>query len=152
MSASKEKVLIVGGGVIGIACAHYLLRSGFKVTVIDQGSIGGACSHGNCGYVCPSHVLPLTEPAALRVAIKSLFQPDAPFRVKPTLERDVLRWFWEFARRCRHRVMLEAGHHLKAILDASMQEYQHLVNEESIECEWKTSGLLYVLQNREGDA
>src|SRR6056300_1490223 len=137
MSASKEKVLIVGGGVVGIACAHYLLRNGFKVTVIDQGSIGGACSHGNCGYVCPSHVLPLTEPAALRVAIKSLFQPDAPFRVKPTLERDVLRWFWEFARRCRHRVMLEAGHHLKAILDASMQEYQHLVNEESIKCEWK---------------
>lgn len=150
MSASKEKVLIVGGGIIGIACAHYLLRNGFKVTVIDQGSIGGACSYGNCGYVCPSHVLPLTEPAALRVAIKSLFQPDAPFRVKPTLERDVLRWFWEFARRCRHRTMLKAGHHLKAILDASMNEYQYLVKEDSIDCEWKTSGLLYVLQTGKG--
>ena len=73
MNASTGKALIVGGGVIGIACAHYLMRSGFKVTVIDQGSMGGACSHGNCGYICPSHVLPLTEPAALRVAIKSLF-------------------------------------------------------------------------------
>lgn len=150
MNASTGKALIVGGGVIGIACAHYLMRSGFKVTVIDQGSTGGACSHGNCGYICPSHVLPLTEPAALRVAIKSLFQPDAPFRVKPTFEPKVLRWFWEFARRCRHRVMLESGHHLKAILDASMHEYHYLVKEESIECEWKSSGLLYVHQTAKG--
>ncbi len=150
MNASTGKVLIVGGGVIGIACAHYLMRSGFKVTVIDQGSMGGACSHGNCGYICPSHVLPLTEPAALRVAIKSLFQPDAPFRVKPTFERKVLRWFWEFARRCRNRVMLGSGGALKAILDASMHEYHYLVKEESIECEWKSSGLLYVHQTAKG--
>ncbi|MBT5927077.1 MAG: FAD-dependent oxidoreductase, partial [Verrucomicrobia bacterium] len=117
---------------------------------IDQGAMGGACSHGNCGYICPSHVLPLTEPAALRVAFKSLFQPDAPFRVKPTLDRKVLRWFWEFARRCRHRPMIEAGHHLKAILDASMLEYRRLIKEDSFQCEWKESGLLYVLQTGKG--
>jgi D-amino-acid dehydrogenase len=150
MSTPKPKILIVGGGVIGIACAHYLLRDGYEVTVIDQGAMGGACSHGNCGYICPSHVLPLTEPAALRVAFKSLFQPDAPFRVKPTLDRKVLRWFWEFARRCRHRPMIEAGHHLKAILDASMLEYRRLIKEDSFQCEWKESGLLYVLQTGKG--
>jgi glycine/D-amino acid oxidase-like deaminating enzyme len=59
-SAQNESVLIVGAGIIGIACAHYLSRAGFKVTVIDQGTIARACSHGNCGYICPSHVLPLT--------------------------------------------------------------------------------------------
>ncbi len=150
MSDTKGTILIVGGGVIGIACAHYLSQAGFKVTVIDQQTIGGACSHGNCGYVCPSHVLPLTEPAALKVAAKSLFQPDAPFRVKPTLDPKVLRWFWEFARRCRHRTMIRAGHHLKAILDASMSEYLKLIKEEAIQCEWKDSGLLYVLQTRKG--
>ena len=117
---------------------------------MDQGRIGGACSHGNCGYVCPSHVLPLTEPAAIRVAIKSLFQPNAPFRVKPTLDRSVWKWFWEFTKRCRHSPMIEAGHHLKSILDASMSEYRRLMREESLDCEWKESGLLYVLQTGSG--
>lgn len=150
MESPKQSLVIIGGGIIGIACAHYLHRAGYAVSVVDQGRIGGACSHGNCGYVCPSHVLPLTEPAAIRVAIKSLFQPNAPFRVKPTLDRKVWRWFWEFAKRCRHHPMIEAGHQLKAILDASMSEYRRLMQEESIDCEWKESGLLYVLQTAEG--
>jgi D-amino-acid dehydrogenase len=30
--------------------------------VIDRGALGGGCSKANCGYICPSHVLPLTEP------------------------------------------------------------------------------------------
>jgi D-amino-acid dehydrogenase len=150
MSKATPSVLIAGGGVIGIACAHYLHRAGYRVIVIDQGKIGAACSHGNCGYICPSHVLPLTEPAALRVAIKSLFQPDAPFRVKPTLDLKVWRWFWEFARRCRHQKMLETGSHLKALLDTSMSEYHRLVNKEGIRCEWRESGLLYVLRTIQG--
>ncbi|MEK9863887.1 MAG: FAD-dependent oxidoreductase, partial [Verrucomicrobiota bacterium] len=79
MPESRKHVLILGGGVIGVACAHYLLEEGLEVTVVDQKTIAGACSHGNCGYVCPSHVLPLTEPAALKVALQSLFRPSSPF-------------------------------------------------------------------------
>lgn len=82
-SAQNESVLIVGAGIIGIACAHYLSRAGFKVTVIDQGTIARACSHGNCGYICPSHVLPLTAPGTIPKAITSFFNPAATFRVKP---------------------------------------------------------------------
>ena len=58
----EESVLIIGGGVIGIACAHYLNEAGYCVTVIDQGSIANACSYGNCGFVCPSHILPVATP------------------------------------------------------------------------------------------
>ena len=46
--------------------------------------------------------------------------------------------------------MIEAGHHLKAILDASMLEYRRLIKEDSFQCEWKESGLLYVLQTGKG--
>ena len=63
MMAARDSVIVVGAGHIGIACAHYLARDGFEVTVIDQGDIGGACSQANCGFLVPSHVLPLTEPA-----------------------------------------------------------------------------------------
>jgi D-amino-acid dehydrogenase len=143
-------VLVVGAGIIGIACAHFLRKAGLAVTVIDRGAIAGACSHANCGYICPSHVLPLTEPAALRTAMKSLFNPRSPFRVKPRASPALWNWMWQFARRCRHRQLLWAGRHLKAILDSSFQEYSRLMAEESFDCEWKQEGLLYVFRTEHG--
>ena len=145
-----ETAVVVGAGIVGIACAHYLDKAGVKVTVIDQGTIAGGCSHANCGYICPSHMLPLTEPGAMRVAIKSLFNTRSPFRVKPSLNPPLWRWMWQFARRCNHQQMLTAGRHLQSILDASMDEYRRLIPEESLDCEWKDNGLLYVLQTQRG--
>lgn len=147
---TNERVIVVGAGIVGIGCAHYLSKAGFEVTVIDRGTIAGACSHGNCGYICPSHVLPLTEPGAIGVAIKSLLNRNAPFRVKPRFSPALWNWMWQFARRCNHRQMLKAGQHLKAILDSSMVEYQKLIADESLDCEWKENGLLYVLQTPHG--
>lgn len=149
-SSQPNSAIIVGSGIIGIACAHYLSKAGLQVTIIDRKTIAGACSHGNCGYICPSHVLPLTEPGAFRVALKSLFNPSAPFRIKPQMNPAFWNWMWQFARRCTHQQMLTAGKHLKAILDSSMHEYRTLISEEQLECEWTEKGLLYVLQTEKG--
>ncbi len=149
-ASAGDRVLIVGSGIIGIGCAHYLSKAGLKVTVIDRGSVAAACSHANCGYICPSHVLPLTEPGAFRLAVKSLFNPNAPFRIKPRFSPALLNWMWQFARRCNRRQMLSAGHHLKSILDSSIAEYRRLIVEESLNCEWKENGLLYVLRTDHG--
>ena len=143
-------MLVVGAGIIGIACAHYLSRAGYRVSVIDQGTVGGGCSHGNCGHICPSHVLPLTEPGAVRDALRSIFDRDAPFKVRPQWRLSMLHWLWQFARRCNRRQMLETGHHLQSILDSSMREYLALFAEHEIDAEWKPGGLLYVLRTAAG--
>ncbi len=148
--STNETVLIVGSGVVGIACAHYLTESGFDVTVIDQSTIASACSHGNLGYICPSHVLPLTEPGAISTAIKSFFDSSAPFRVKPRLSPAFFNWMWQFARRCNRRQMIEAASHLKSILDSSMIEYRKIVSDQTLDFEWHESGLLHVLETNSG--
>ena len=152
MAAHPDDVLVVGAGIIGIACAHYLERAGYRVTVIDQGRIGRACSHGNCGHICASHVLPLTEPAALREGFISLFRRDAPFKVKPQLRASMLRWLWQFARRCNRQQMLKAARHQQAILESSRREYEALIAEYEIDSEWRQRGLLYVLLTARGMA
>ena len=136
--------------MIGIACAHYLSKAGWQVTVVDRRVIAGECSHANCGYICPSHVLPLTEPGAFRVALTSLFNPRSPFRVKPRLSPSLMNWMWQFARRCNRRQMLAAGEQLKSILDSSMTEYRRLLAEENLDCDWRDDGLLYVLRSERG--
>lgn len=137
-------MLIVGAGIVGIASAHYLSREGYDVTVIDRRTVGGACSSGNCGYLCPSHVLPLTEPGAVRKALLSLVQPASAFRVKPRLSLPFGHWLWHFVRRCNRRQMLDAGVGIKTILDASMREYRNLFESGVVDGEWRPSGLLHV--------
>ena len=147
-SSARRSAQIVGGGVIGMACAHYLNKAGYEVTVMDRSSIGGACSHANCGYICPSHVLPLTVPSAIPMAMKSLLQARSPFKVKFSLSPDYVSWMLQFGKRCREKVALAAGHHLKAILDSSLGEYKKLVASQQLECEWRESGLLHVFQTK----
>src|SRR5437870_4503322 len=86
MNGSKGHVVVVGSGVIGASCAYFLARDGWRVTIIDQGEFGRGCSHGNCGFVCPSHVLPLAVPGAVRGALKALFTPHSPLSIKPRLD------------------------------------------------------------------
>ncbi len=135
--------VIVGGGIIGINCAWYLANAGWQVTVFDRKTIGGACSHGNCGLVCPSHVLPLTEPGAFKAAVKAMLSPGSPFRIKPRLDPALWSWLWQFSRRCNHNSMIQAAHAIQALLTSAMREYEHLVHVDKIDCEWQKKGLLF---------
>jgi len=143
---NADRVIVVGAGHIGIACAHYLRQDGYDVTVIDQGELGGGCSKANCGFLVPSHVLPLTSPESLSQGLKSLANPRAAFRVKPQLRAALYRWMWEFGRRCTQQQMLKAGKVLHAILDLSIAEYRELLRNPEMQCEWKDDGLLFVFR------
>ena len=147
-SSSSGSVVIIGGGLIGVASAAYLQQDGWQVTVIDRNTIGGACSFGNCGLVCPSHVLPLTEPAALKGAFKALLSSSAPFRIKPRLDPQLWSWLLSFARRCNQRDMLSAAHAIQPLLASSMHEYEQLFTSGGIDCEWEKRGLLFAYQSK----
>jgi D-amino-acid dehydrogenase len=139
-------VLVIGGGVIGAACAHYLNRAGWRVTVVDRGAFGMGCSHANCGFVCPSHVLPLAEPGAIGNALKAMLRANAPFAIKPRFDLNLWGWLFRFARRCNRADMLEAGRACHALLDSSFHLYRELMRAEPLDCEWQTCGLLFVYQ------
>ena len=147
MSSARGKVIIVGCGVIGTACAHYLSRSGWTVEMIDRGKFGMGCSHANCGLICPSHVLPLAAPGVLGLALKALFQKNSPFAIKPRLDWALWSWLVRFARRCNTRDMLEAGRAIQALLQSSRSLYQELVETEPLDAEWETRGLLFVFRS-----
>jgi D-amino-acid dehydrogenase len=143
------RVVVVGGGVIGASCAYYLSKAGWSVTVLDRGGFGKGCSHGNCGFVCPSHVLPLAAPGAIRSALKALLRRNAPFSIKPRLDPALWGWLIRFARRCNARDMMEAGRALHALLNSSRSLYDQLMKEEPFDCEWEARGMLVVFLRHE---
>ena len=150
MSTVSGHVIVIGGGVIGTACAYYLSRAGWAVTVLDRGEFGRGCSHANCGLICPSHVLPLAEPGAAWRAFKSLFRKDAPFSIKPRIDLALWGWLLKFARRCNTRAMLKAGRAIQALLTSSRALYDELMRAEALDCEWETRGLLFVFLTEAG--
>lgn len=139
-----EHILVVGAGVIGVHCAYYLAKLGLRVTLLDQQSLGQGCSYGNCGFVCPSHVLPLAAPGAIRHQLPLIFKPNSPLKIRPTLDRRVWSWLWNFRSCCNPTDMLESGRAKHALLEWSHDLYRELHKEESIECEWESRGLLFV--------
>jgi D-amino-acid dehydrogenase len=144
----SRSVVVVGGGVIGTACAYYLSRAGWEVTILDQGRFGRGCSHANCGFVCPSHVLPLAAPGAVSMALRSMLTRNSPLSIKLRFDFDLWAWLARFALRCNTAYMFEAGRGIQALLNSSRTLYDDLLKTEAIDCEWQSLGLLFVLETR----
>lgn len=143
------RTVVVGGGVIGASCAYYLAKAGRAVTLVDAGAVGSGCSLANCGLVCPSHVLPLAAPGAVRSMLRVLARRNSPIRLKLGVLLRHPGWFLGFARRCTERHMLAAGEAIRGLLHASRSLYDDLIRDERIECEWESKGLLFVFRSRE---
>ncbi|OJW13051.1 MAG: amino acid dehydrogenase [Planctomycetales bacterium 71-10] len=145
--SGPRKAVVVGGGVVGACCAYYLARAGRSVTLIDAAGFGSGCSHANCGYICPSHALPLAAPGALRTILGVMARRNAPIRLKPGVLLRNPGWFMTFARRCNEPDMLSAGEAISALLRSSRSLYDELIRDEDIDCDWQTKGLLFVFRS-----
>src|SRR5262249_18485309 len=133
MNGRAEKVVVVGAGVIGVACAHFLVEAGFQVTLLDKGAVGSGCSHANCGYVCPSHVLPMAGPGMIGKTLKTLLQNDSPLKIRMRFDPALWSWLYRFALRCNRADMLESGHAIQALLNSSRNLYGELFSSSALE-------------------
>jgi D-amino-acid dehydrogenase len=147
-STSRGSAVVVGSGVIGTACAYYLMRSGWKVKMIDRGPLAGGSSHANCGFVCPSHVLPLAEPGMVGQALRSLLRRHSPFAIKPRLDPALWAWLLHFARRCNEHDMIEGGRAIQPLLLSSRELYRELVRDEVLDCEFEERGMLFAYRDK----
>lgn len=142
--SQSSRTVIIGTGLIGTLSAWYLQKSGHQITLVDAGSFGAACSHGNCGYISPSHVLPLPGPGVIPRTLRAMLSPNSPFSIKPRLSPALWRWLANFAWRCRKDPMLETAVTRNQLLQSSRQLYDQLLDEESIDCHRQTLGLMFV--------
>lgn len=53
MSEKKRAVVVIGGGIIGLSIAWRAAQRGFRVTVFDQGGLGGEASWAGAGMLAP---------------------------------------------------------------------------------------------------
>ena len=95
----SKRVLIIGGGVIGLWTAYYCARRGFEVIVVERkAEQRDGCSFGNAGMIVPSHFIPLAAPGMVKLALRWMWNPASPLYIKPRLDADFLGWGIKFMR------------------------------------------------------
>ncbi len=98
-----KHVVVVGGGLIGLATSLLLNERGAQVTIVDHGPLGGGAARGNAGFMCTTLLEPLAAPGALKSAITSLNDPTRALRMHPRALPHMLGWGIHFARSCTAR-------------------------------------------------
>ncbi len=98
---STSPTVVIGGGIVGLACAYELASTGQAVHVVDRASVGAGSSGGNAGWVTLSHCYPVPSPGSVRAALGSAGRADAPLYVRPSLSPGFVRWLYEFQKYCR---------------------------------------------------
>ncbi|MGY2894753.1 NAD(P)/FAD-dependent oxidoreductase [Deinococcus sp. UYEF24] len=67
-SLTAERAVVIGGGLVGAACAEMLSRRGCRVTVVESGVVGGGATAAGMGHL----VVMDDSPAQLALTSRSL--------------------------------------------------------------------------------
>jgi D-amino-acid dehydrogenase len=99
------KTVVVGGGLLGLATAWYLLRRGVEVTLVDSGpGPASGASRANGGLITPSMSDPWNAPGVAWHLLRWLGRADAPLLLHRRALRGSLGWMYRFVREsARHR-------------------------------------------------
>lgn len=96
--ANDAHVIVVGGGIIGIAVAAYLAEASRDVLVLDRSGICEETSSGNAAALAFSDVLPLAHKNMLSQVPRWLADPLGPLSIPPAYLPRLLPWLWRFLR------------------------------------------------------
>nr|WP_232846760.1 D-amino acid dehydrogenase [Devosia beringensis] len=98
---ASMRVIVLGGGVIGVTTAYYLARAGHQVTVLErQDGVALETSFANAGEISPGYSSPWAGPGIPRKALKWLFMEHAPLIVQPRLDAATIKWCLAILRNC----------------------------------------------------
>jgi len=129
------RVLIMGGGVVGVTTAYQLLRDGHEVTLLErQAMVANETSWGNAGMIAPGHSFVWSSPRAPWILLKSLFRKDQSLRFRFSADPHLYRWSLKFLAECteararrntlrKHRIAMYSQRMLHEVIAAEPLDY-----------------------------
>jgi len=141
------RILILGGGVIGVTSAWYLRQAGHEVVVIErQNGPALETSFANAGQVSPGYASPWPAPGIPLKALKWLLTRHAPLAIRPTMEFAQYRWLWQMLRNCtRHRYAISKARMVR-LAEYSQGCLQQLREDTGLDYEQRSLGVLQLFR------
>ena len=144
------RVLVLGGGVIGVTTAYELLRDGHQVTLVErEADVALGTSFGNAGMVAPGHAFAWASPRAPKILLRSLWRDDQALRFRFHADPAFWRWSLRFLRECtaeRARINTQRKHRLCTYSQSVLRE---IVAESGVAFDESQAGILYFHRSQE---
>jgi D-amino-acid dehydrogenase len=141
----RGKVVVIGGGVVGLTVALELAERGASVTILERGSAPGAgCSPGSAGILGVSHVLPLAAPEAVQEGLRDLPRRHGGFALRPRVQ--TVPWLARFLLAAHRARDGEAARVLRALATESFTLHQELARR--LDAGFTSKGFLAVYETR----
>jgi glycine/D-amino acid oxidase-like deaminating enzyme len=140
-------IVVVGGGVVGLACARSLQRTGRRVTLVDEGEIGRGCSFGNAGLIAVDHILPLARPDVLSGAFRMLADPLGPLHVNWASLPSLMPWIARLAMAALPSPVHHGTHVLAALLRDAVPAWKRLTGSDGHAESFKSGGYLTLFES-----
>jgi D-amino-acid dehydrogenase len=95
------RIVVMGGGVVGVTSAYELQRDGHEVVLLERHpSVGVDTSWGNAGMIAPGHSFVWSSPRAPWILLKSLVLKNQALRFRPSADPALWRWSVKFLAEC----------------------------------------------------
>ncbi|MFC5552012.1 D-amino acid dehydrogenase [Massilia aerilata] len=145
-----QEIIVIGGGVVGLTSAWWLLEAGHKVTLLERApQVGTGTSFSNGGQLSYRYVSPLADVGVPLKALQWMFQEYGPLRFKPQVDLHQWTWLAAFLANCRADANRKTTHKLLQLGELSrraMVQLEPVVPPESFQ--WRESGKLVVYRTR----
>tara|TARA_R110002124_G_scaffold9547_11_gene48952 strand:+ start:2849 stop:4102 length:1254 start_codon:yes stop_codon:yes gene_type:complete len=141
------RVIVLGGGVIGVTTAYYLARAGHAVTVLERESaVALETSFANAGQISPGYSSPWAAPGVPRKALKWLFMEHAPLIIQPYMDLATIRWCLSILRNCTlSRYQINKSRMVR-LAEYSRDQLKALRAETGISYDHRTQGTLQLFR------
>lgn len=110
---SRSNVLVVGGGLIGLATAYECARRGLRTILVEaEDAVARGASHANGALLAPSLSAPWNAPGVLRQLLASLVDPHAAMKLRLRALPSMTGWGMRFLANAtvdRHRAATRAS-------------------------------------------
>ncbi|AZE61339.1 MULTISPECIES: NAD(P)/FAD-dependent oxidoreductase [Pseudomonas fluorescens group] len=124
---NQADIVVVGAGIIGVACALQLARQGRQVQVIDAQAPGMGASYGNAGHLATEQVFPIADLSILKRLPAMLLDPMGPLRLDWTYLPHALPWFIRLLLNLRPARYQRTVAGLRALNECSLGAWQRLL-------------------------
>lgn len=145
-----QQVIVIGGGVVGLTSAWWLLEAGFGVTLLErEAQTGMGASYRNGGQLSYRYVAPFADQGVPLKAMQWLFQQDGPLRFKPEADLRQWRWLAQFLAHCRADINQKTSARLLELGElsrAAMAQLEVVVPKQAFG--WREAGKLVVYRTR----
>lgn len=144
----KEKTIVIGGGIVGVSSAIWLVREGHDVTLIDKGQPGMGASYGNGCILAISSMVPVTAPGLAFKGPKMLLDPNFPLFMRWSYLPKLLPWLLRYMGNANDADTRRIAAGLTPIVADGLQQHQMLVKGTKAEKWVQESDYSFVYKDR----